>query len=317
MFFFRYLIKKNDSQIKLQTFLRAKVFITNIVRPHFCFIIKAGKRMSLFPFPGYRAGMAVEASLILPFFLFFIMNILFALDMLRLHGNLAAALHQTGNQMAFAGYAYKNMEEKGIALPEEVSSVIMSEGYVRGRVIDILGAGYLNHTCLSSGTAGLHFVKSSVMKDGDRINLVASYKVRPFIRVLGFPEFSMENRYYGRAWTGYDVTYGMGDDEGEERMVFIAETGSVYHMERSCTYLCPSVGMISTVDKNDVRNKNGAKYYACERCGGDGLQAALYITEDGRRYHNTLRCSGLKRTIYTIRLSEAGDKMACTKCSSY
>lgn len=316
MSFFRFLIKSNYQQVNEQTFLRAKVFIKNIFYTCLLSVKKTGKRMSFFPSLQYRASMAVEAALIIPIFLFFILNLLFIFEILRLQGNLLGALHQTGNQMAFAGYAYDSLEDKLAALPDELKNVILSEGYARGKVIDTLGTAYLNNTCLASGTAGMHFLKSSVMKDSDIIDLIVSYKVKPFIRIVGVPDFSMENRYYGRAWTGYDVMQGQENTQKEDRIVFVAETGTVYHSIRSCTYLCPAIKMISTVTKNDIRNENGGKYYPCERCGGDGLQAMLYITEEGSRYHNSLRCSGLKRTVYAVRLSETEGRGPCTKCGS-
>ncbi|WP_132038569.1 hypothetical protein [Kineothrix alysoides] len=257
--------------------------------------------------------MTVEAALAVPFFLFFIMNILVIFDMLRLHGNIEEAIHQTGNQMAFCGYAYKNVEELGFSLPDEMSSIAMSEVYARGRVIRILGTDYLNNTCLSSGAAGLHFVKSSVMKEDDVIDFIVSYKVKPLIGIIGFADFPMENRYYGRAWTGYDVENGQGGQE-DDPIVFIAENGVVYHTSRNCTYLCPSINMISAFQKDNIRNEQGEKYHACERCGRAGIQGVLYITSQGNRYHNSLKCSGLKRTIYAVHLSETGGKGKCSKC---
>ena len=41
----------------------------------------------------------------------------------------------------------------------------------------------------------------------------------------------------------------------------------------------------------------------------------LYLTEYGNRYHNSLICSRLKRTVYAIHVSKAVVKGACTKCS--
>ena len=114
-----------------------------------------GKRMSLISSlktKRLKASMAVEAALSVPFFLFFLMNILFVFDMLRLHGNIMGAIHQTGNKMAFYGYAYKNgLEETGLQ-EGELSSFLLSEGYARREVINILGEDYLNHTCLTSAT---------------------------------------------------------------------------------------------------------------------------------------------------------------------
>lgn len=290
---------------------------------------RAGKRMSFFSSlyykmqnimqrnTGCRGSMAVEAAIAVPFFLFFIMNILFSFDMLRLHGNIMAAMHQTGNKMAFYAYGYKNLSGEDALLTEETDSLILSEGYARAKVIHILGHDYLNNTCLVNGTNGLHFPKSSVMGENDIIELTASYKIRPFIRVIDFPDFHMENRYYGRAWTGYDAEHKQSGIEGEDPIVYVAETGAVYHTARNCTYLNPAVEAASAAAVDSMRNDNGEKYYACDRCERSDFQAVVYVTSNGSRIHGSLSCSGLKRTVYTIHLSEAGDRDKCSKCGTY
>lgn len=304
---------KNYNHIRKQAILRARFSSSHLNNKRLLFKKKSEKRISFFPFLSCKASMTVEAALAVPFFLFFMVNVLVVFDMLRLHGNIAGAIHQTGNQMAFFGYVYKNMEVLESSFSDGIGSVVISEGYARSRIISSLGADYLDNTCLSSGTAGLHLVKSSIMKENDIIDLIASYKVKPLIGIIGFSDFPMENRYYGRAWTGYDVENGQGGQE-EDPIVFIAETGVVYHMLRSCTYLCPSINMISSFEKDNIRNAQGEKYYACERCGKGGIQAVLYITVQGNRYHSSLKCSGLKRTIYTVHLSEVRGKGKCSKC---
>lgn len=278
---------------------------------------KSKKRMSFFSSlrsKKQKASMVVEASIALPFFLFFLANILFSFDMLRLHGNLMAAMHQTGNKMAFYAYAYKSAIKDEIILTDGMDSVIWSEGYARNSVIDILGKEYLDHSCLSSGILGLHFVKSSVMKENEVIELVASYRVKPFIKVMGFPDFPMENRYYGRAWTGYDTAKRQSDMSIEDPIVYVAENGIVYHVARNCSYLNPSVEVIASGMISEFRNESGGKYYACERCSRSGYQAVLYITSQGNKVHGSLKCPGLKRTVYTLHLSEAGGKGKCSKC---
>lgn len=277
------------------------------------------KRMSFFSSLRGRkqnASMAVEASMALPFFFFFLMNILFAFDMLRLHGNLTAAMHQTGNKMAFYGYAYKAAMGDEAVLTEAMDSVILSEGYARNCVVNILGKEYLDHSCLSFGAAGLHFMKSSVMKENDVIELVASYRVKPFIKVMGFPDFPMENRYYGRAWTGYDVTGGQGDISAGDPIVYVAENGTVYHTARNCSYLNPSVEAVPYGAISELRNESGGKYYACDRCRYSGYQAVVYITNQGSKVHGSLKCAGLRRTVYAVHLSETGGKGKCSKCGN-
>ena len=276
-----------------------------------------GKRMSFIFSPdkkNLKASMAVEAAMAIPFFMYFLMNILFAFDMLRLHGNIMGAMHQTGNKMAFYGYAYKSGCGEDKVIEGDFGSFLLSEGYARNSVIRILGEAYLNHTCLASGVSGLHFVKSSVLEEGDKIELVASYKVKPFIKIIGFPDIPMENRYYGRAWTGYDVENGENGEKGEDPVVYIAENGTVYHIARNCAYLNPSVKAVSLEMSDTLRNESGEKYYFCGSCKGSRFQAVAYVTSYGNKIHNSLRCAGLKRTIYTVHLSETGEMGKCSKC---
>lgn len=286
---------------------------------------KTGKRMSFFfslfhkwqGLSSCRGSMAVEAAIAVPFFLFFIMNILFSFDMLRLHGNIAGAMHQTGNKIAFFGYGYKNLRGEGAWLTEGMDSLILGEGYARAEVIRLLGKEYLNNTCLANGTSGLHFLKSSIMQENDIIELRASYKIRPFIQVISFGNFSMENRYYGRAWTGYDVEHRQSGMDKEDPIVYVAETGSVYHVARNCTYLSPAIEAVSSAATETLRNENGEKYYDCERCQKSEFQAVVYITSQGNKVHGSLSCSGLKRTVYTIHLSQRNGRGCCSKCQTY
>lgn len=281
------------------------------------FSYNAGKRISFISFlreKKMQGSMAVEAAIAIPFFLFFLMNILFAFDMLRLHGNIMGAIHQTGNKMAFYGYAYRSgFGEEGL-LSGEADSLILTEGYARRKVINTLGEDYLNHTCLASGASGLHFIKSSVMKEDDRIELVVSYKVKPLVNIIGFPDMPMENRYYGRAWTGYDVESKAGGMGGEDPVVYIAETGTVYHVARNCAYLNPSVEAVSAATASELRNEDGGKYYPCGSCRGNAFQPVVYVTSYGDKMHNSLSCSGLKRTVYTVHLSEVEGREKCSKC---
>lgn len=288
---------------------------------HILFIIhlsfRTKKRMSFFPSlcnTRCMASMAVEASMALPLFLFFIMNILSAFDILRLHGNIMGAMHQTGNKMAVYGYAYQSVVKDGEVFTDGIDSLILSEGYARNHIIDLLGEEYLNNTCLSGGTAGLHMVKSSVMKQNDIIELVASYRVKSFASVVGFPDFSMENRYYARAWTGFNVENRQSDRLEEDPLVYVAENGTVYHIARNCRYLNPSIEPVSVKGVSELRNESGEKYSACGSCDWNPYQAVVYITNQGNRIHGSLKCSGLRRTIYTIRLSQVNGRDKCSKC---
>ena len=270
------------------------------------------KRASSFVSRKLKGSLTVESALVLPFFLFFILQIMSAINMIGMQSRLSAALHQTGNQMAFAGYAYK--KTVGSALPEGIASVALTALYAENQILDYVGRDYLNKSCMKNGAAGLKFTGTSIMEHNDLIEIQISYQIEPIFPIMRFSSFSASQCYYGRAWTGYDVENGISDLTEEDPMVYVTETGTVYHTNRNCTYLNPSVEAISASDIGSSRNESGGKYYACEICGSTRAEGTVYITSQGNSYHCTMSCSGLKRTIYTIPLSQTNGRGQCSKC---
>jgi hypothetical protein len=256
--------------------------------------------------------MTLEAAFVLPFFMLAIINILFAVNIIGVQSRMNAALHQVGNKMAFAGYTYEHTVAN--VLPDALSGVLLSKEYAKSQVVSYIGSSYLNQSCIVNGAGGVSFASSSVMQSGDIIDLQASYQVKPFTTLMGFEKFSMTQRYYGRAWTGYDVTQGVSDESEKDPMVYITETGTVYHLSRNCVYLNPSIEVLPRQSIAGRRNQSGGKYYPCEMCGYTADSGEVYVTSQGSRYHTRLNCSGLKRTIYTVPLSQTGGRGRCSKC---
>lgn len=259
-----------------------------------------------------KGSMTLEAAFALPFFLFAVLNILFAVNIIGTQSRINAALHQVGNKMAFAGYAYH--AAAGDALSAGLADVVLTEGYARGQIVEYVGRSYLNGSCVRGGAEGISLAGSSVMGKGDVIDLRISYRVRPFAGLMGFDGFSISQRYYGKAWTGYDALGAVSDLSEEDPMVYITETGTVYHLDRNCTYLNPKVEAVAADGVAGRRNASGARYAPCGYCGAVTGDCQVYITNYGGSYHGKMNCPGLKRTIYTVPLSKVGARGRCSKC---
>ncbi len=207
-------------------------------------------------------SLTVEAALVLPLFLFAIINLMSLFLMFQRYGDRLTRLHQTGRELSMAA-----------------------------------GAGGWD------------------AKEQD-IRLMEMGFVKPLIPVMGFRGSLVVNGCVMHKWIGYDLTGETSGETAAEEMVFITKSGTAYHKSRSCPYLNPAVRAVSREEALSSRNSSGRHYTACGICGGKG--ETLYITSGGDRYHSTISCSGLKRSIEYVSLEQAlsRGKHACTKCAS-
>lgn len=130
---------------------------------------------------------------------------------------------------------------------------------------------------------------------------------------LNFYQQVVINKYSG-------INMKKSDSEKGEDFVFIAKSGKVYHSDRGCTYIKPSVNLVQGSSVSARRNSSGGKYKPCEKCCRD-LQAenmlGAYITNYGDRYHRFQNCPGIKRDVRRVKKSESGNLSACSKCGKF
>ena len=262
------------------------------------------------------ASVTVEASIVLPIFLFLFVNLLCVFDILKLQCDLEAALHQTGSQIMINKAATKSFLGYGEGgTTEDIVSGAVNAAMASRMVKQYLGEDYLEHSPICNGSSGLSFAQTALESDGDVIDIVATYKVHPLFGIAAFKNFPVEGRFYGHAFTGYDVRgEALEDDEEEDELVYITESGTAYHKSLDCSHLKLSVKSVSKKEVSSKRNKDRGKFYPCEYCGKRAGQT-VYITNYGNRYHSDRNCSGIKRTIKTVRLSEAAGRSPCSECA--
>ena len=162
------------------------------------------------------------------------------------------------------------------------------------------------------GRAGIICTAETDDGDDDFVTLKAVYQIKLPITMLGMQTFRVQDRVSARKWTGYDPTES---SESGEELVYITETGVAYHKDRGCAYLNPSIQTVPYAGVDLLRSSSGNKYYPCELCAKNVQGASVLITNYGNRYHTDANCSGLKRTIYQVPISEVGGRHACSKCA--
>lgn len=275
----------------------------------------------------YSGSLTLEAAILLPLFLFFMITILSLMDMLYFYGNLEQRLHQIAKKMAVYAPAAELAEEvlagntsdgeMNIDSGEEISEIaatIMGDQYVKNNLLNGLMLLELRSSGVVGKSEGLSFLYSRIMTEGDVIDLVVSYEIEPQNNFFFLPAYPVLNRCRVRAWTGYEVASDNANDSGE-RMVYITETGTVFHLTKTCTYLDLSIRPVANDELDLYRNQSGGIYAACELCG-NGDAEIYFITDYGECYHTSLTCSGLKRTITEVPISQVGDKSACSRCGT-
>lgn len=245
-----------------------------------------------------QGSMALEGSMVLPIFLFFIMTILLLLEAVRVQSNIREALHQAGNEAAFVENCYK--ENGGV----ELDAARGIAAYMAGQQ-----SSYL---CVAGGEKGIEIQDLSSVEVNGLIHLKACYGLKPFISWIPIGEITFEDELYSHAWVGFCGNEGIGQPL-EETCVYVTRTGNKYHRSCECTYLRVSVRVVSREEVKEARNTSGGKYYPCEKCHPKG-SSTVFISEDGSRYHGKSDCSALKRTVYMISLSKAKGYTPCSKC---
>ncbi len=263
-----------------------------------------GDTKTLF-FASLRGTLTVEAAMVLPLFLFCMISALQYCIVMETATKYGAALSDAGKTIATVAYATTYIDDSGTAaqLAEQVLSVAYAQLSVDRKVGD------------TSAVKAENMALSRVMDEDDMIDLKLTYQIKSPVSLIRLPWRPFIQRACVRAWVGRAGAGSKETEESEtdEEIVYVTETGSVYHRDLNCTYLNLKISEISAEQVESARNNGGARYYPCERCG-DSCGSIVYITAEGTRYHSSMQCSSLKRTVGEKKLSEVGDLHACSRC---
>lgn len=236
--------------------------------------------------------MTVEAALVLPVFLFAMLLIAYLGMLVQCQDEVQWALTRVARE---ASAEYGATQNRALA----------NRAYYQTK---------LNLYMKESGV-GISLLDSSILQNNDEIDLIAVYQVKLPFRLLRTSACRFRQRVHTRAFTG--VRCREDKDAQSSVIVYVTETGKVYHRRRDCTYLRLSISQVRYEDIGDLRNEGGGRYKACERCVGKKKLIGhhpVWVTNYGDRYHASRSCSGIKRSIKEIELSKAGKRTPCSKC---
>ncbi len=244
-----------------------------------------------------QASLTLEAAMALPLYMFFFMSFISMIKMFTQSAGIDAALARSAYDQAVYANALTLTGEDAPPL-----STLVSDAYAAAEIKK------------SVGDVKVSLIRSSVSEGSENIQLIADHSFAPGADFFSLGKTALCSTAYAHCWVGYSDG-AAGANDGNERMVYITETGSVYHLSRGCSHLDLTIIAIKNGSQQSYTNSAGSHYSCCPLCGPAATsQSDIFITSDGTAYHSSLSCSGLKRTIYEIPISQVGSRSACKRC---
>ena len=239
-----------------------------------------------------QGSVSVEASVVLPIFLFTMLFFIYVCELYRVKATVYEAGIETAEYMAEYAFLSDEFLEN-----DSIVADIAGAGMVMLRFNEYVDNDALLEKYVVGGKKGVSFIGSSLPDDHGFIDLHISYFVHVDIPILGNHHHLITEHIRQRAYLGYRGNQEASETSEDDRYVYVARNGVVYHNTRNCTYLKPDIHGTS------LESAKISGYKACEYCGG-AAGNSVYITTDGNRYHSRRNCSRLKRTVERKKLSE-------------
>ena len=308
----------------IKTFLKnliANIFISKNVIPFIYFKIrsplqahirnirsvkKTGRRIYKTTLSG-RGSASVEAAMVLPVFIFAMLGIVSVAGAVHTRGIVYEGLHETALYMAEYSFLGRQIEN-GVDVGREAE--VFKDGVslvtANKKLRDYIDDQNMIDRYVAGSFSGLNIVQSELKAD-DCIYVKLEYDIRISIPVIGNVTIPCEERIRQRAFLGYDKA---NDADSEGTYVYVAENGDVYHKSRSCFHIKLNIRQVSYT----AAEKECEGLTQCSLCARYRSRGTLYVTQSGDKYHYSLECPGLKRTVYRVKKDDIGDMRPCSNC---
>ncbi len=300
------------------------VLLTPII--HDKFVAKPCKAKRTFLFTHLTGSITIEASLILPIFIFALMSIMYFFNILYIHTTLQIQLENISRLInastCITTAADVNINSEENSLLEKV--IIDASGTIAINSLFLTDEikAFADNSLIIDGHKGLSFLGSDVTNTSFPLNIVLSYRIRmPFISEDIFA-FNIKQNCYFKPFTGKRLSDNTPLDE---RYVYVTTTGESFHENKYCTYLerCTYIKNLGFLLK-DYPNIS-----ACSLCTKDSplfsytfnsspTSTFVYIGKEYDVYHYFEYCPHLEHSVTRMTYEDASqDYSPCSRCTIY
>ncbi len=243
-----------------------------------------------------RGSMTVEAAFVVPFIIFFLVLFLGLFQLLAVEIKVNQALSYAASALATEMLMNENEILEGIVGKQILIKELKKQGATDEEFV-----------------GGFQSIKMNDREsDGEYVRLTVHYAIRMPLNIFGKDVLEVSQSAAARRWKGRS-----SGQTGDNRWVYIAPFGTVYHSGVHCSYLDLSLVSVSEQSVGSLRNKDGGRYYKCQGCIMNAENASgktVYVTDYGTQYHYSLNCSGIKRTIRRVLEKNVVGRTPCQKC---
>ena len=252
----------------------------------------------------------VEATLILPIFIFAMLFIYHLGGVLCTKAVVYEAMQETAAYLAEYTYFYNKTSDIAEAeYRDRFIGTAVNTATATGKLSDYIDDMDLVDTYVTGGADGIIFVKTELDSSNNYIYMELVYQVQVNVPFLGTFPTTIKEQIRQRAYLGKCMT----PESIEDEYVYIAENQSVYHTTRKCYHISLAVKTVNASNLS-ARYENLSP---CELCVKNGVvKSILYVTDEGERYHYSRLCRGLKRTVYRVKKSDYQYLPACSYCGN-
>lgn len=322
--------KKRNKTNQLNS-LQVQGYLLNIIRNNNSFLFSADKSTSLSAPLMAKAGMTIEAAIVLPLFLIGMLSFIYFILIMNFQNLLCQNMTNTARDISKYSFAVKKIGKviEGNFVSTEISKDVtqrledlsVTKGILQGGLTGIYALNEIldddvkrlaKNLGMYDGIMGVNMMESNLSEQED-VDLVFAYTVKIPMVSSSFYKMAFINRCYFRNFIGKSINQKSRNSYDK---VYITENGKVYHIYNDCTHIELSIFSVPFSSLPSLRNKGGGKYKKCEKCVISKIDNKDYVivTIDGDRYHCRRECSGITRNVLTVDISQVGDRTLCKRC---